>query len=215
MIKFKLKEVKPSVFAVIVKNKYDRAMLFCRAQEYYESPNPTFKNKSFSIWDYIKWYSLRNNGFSYPFDWSGFNFPYEVAQRCYSISKIENKYDELFKHILICIEKQLKNNKGYIIGVESLKDDTYRHEMCHALYHTNSLYRISMDNIMEGMDKNTIRTLSKNIKSMGYTSSVVKDEIQAYMTIDYDYKKFNRGIPKTKLIKHNRIFFDNFMKFFL
>jgi hypothetical protein len=50
---------------------------------------------------------------------------------------------------------------------------------------------------------------------MGYTSSVVKDEIQAYMTIDYDYKRFNKGVPKTKLIKHNRIFFDNFMKFFL
>jgi hypothetical protein len=215
MIKFKLKEVKPSVFAVIVKNKYDRAMLFCRAQEYYESPNLTFKNKSFSIWDYIKWYSLKNNGFSYPFDWSGFNFPYEVAQRCYSVSKIENKYDELFKHILICIKKKLKNNKGYIIGVESLKDDTYKHEMCHAFYHTNSLYRSSTDNIIEAMDKNTIRTLSKNIKSMGYTSSVVKDEIQAYMTIDYDYKRFNKGVSKTKLIKHNRIFFDNFMKFFL
>jgi outer membrane lipopolysaccharide assembly protein LptE/RlpB len=87
--------------------------------------------------------------------------------------------------------------------------------MCHALYHTNSLYRSSVDNIIEAMDKNTIRILSKNIKSMGYTSSVVKDEIQAYMTIDYDYKKFNKGVPKTKLIKHNRIFFDNFMKFFL
>lgn len=37
-IKYKIKEVKPNVFAVVVKDKYDRAMLFCRAQEYYESP---------------------------------------------------------------------------------------------------------------------------------------------------------------------------------
>ena len=72
-----------------------------------------------------------------------------------------------------------------------------------------------MDSIIEAMDKNTIRTLSKNIKSMGYVNSVVKDEIQAYMTIDYDYKRFNKGVSKTKLIKYNLIFFNNFMKFFL
>jgi len=215
MIKFKIKEVKPGIFVVIVKNKYDRAMLFCRAQEYYESPNSTFKDKPYSIWDYIKWYSVKNNGFSYPFDWSGFNFPYEVAQRCYSVSKIENKYDELFKHILTYIKKQLKNNKGYIIGVEKLKDDTYRHEMCHALYHTNSSYRSCTDSILENMDKSTTRILSKNLKSMGYANSVMKDEIQAYMTIDCDYKNFNKGVSKDKLIKYNKIFFNNFMKFFL
>lgn len=215
MIKFEIKEVKPNIFVVIVKNNYDRAMLFCRAQEYYESPNPNFKNKPFSIWDYVEWYSLRNKGFSYPFDWSGFNFPYEVAQRCYSISKIENKYDELFKHILTRIKKQLKNNNAYIIGVEKLKNDTYKHEMCHALYHTNITYRNFVDDAMETMDKNTIRTLSKNLKSMGYASSVIKDEIQAYMAVDFDYKNFNKRVSKTKLIKYNQIFFNNFMKFFL
>jgi hypothetical protein len=215
MIKFKIKEVKSGIFVVVVKNRYDRAMLFCRAQEYYESPNSTFKDKPFSIWDYIKWYSLKNNGFSYPFDWSGFNFPYEVAQKCYSVSKIENKYDELFKHILSYVKNNLKNNKGYIIGVEKLKDDTYRHEICHALYYTSREYKKSTDKIVDSVDGDTFKTLSNNLKSMGYANSVIRDEIQAYMTIDFDYKNFNKGASKTKIVKYNKIFFDNFMKFYL
>ena len=65
-IKYQIKEVKPNIFAVIVKDKYDRAMLFCRAQEYYESPSLKFRGKNFSIWDYMKWYDEHNSwGFSY------------------------------------------------------------------------------------------------------------------------------------------------------
>ena len=41
-IEYKIEEVRPNVFAVIVKDHYHRAMLFCRVQEYYESPNPQF-----------------------------------------------------------------------------------------------------------------------------------------------------------------------------
>ena len=31
-VKYQIKEVKPLVFAVIIKDKYDRAMTFCRVQ---------------------------------------------------------------------------------------------------------------------------------------------------------------------------------------
>ncbi|NDB56269.1 hypothetical protein EB169_10645, partial [archaeon] len=72
-------EVKPNIFAVIIPNGFDRAMTFCRVQEFYESPNPQFRGKHFSMWDYMKWYSKEyDRGFSYPNDWSGFNIPFEV-----------------------------------------------------------------------------------------------------------------------------------------
>ena len=51
-IDYKITEVKPNVFAVIIPNQYDRAMTFCRVQEFYESPNPYFsffKNNSFIV----------------------------------------------------------------------------------------------------------------------------------------------------------------------
>ena len=69
-IDYKIEEVRPNVFAVIVKDHYHRAMLFLRVQEFYESPNPQFRGKNFSIWDYIEWYSRRNKDvFTYTFDW--------------------------------------------------------------------------------------------------------------------------------------------------
>ncbi len=83
-IDYKIEEVRPNVFAVIVKDHYHRAMLFCRVQEYYESPNPQFRGKNFSIWNFIEWYSRqKKDAFTYAFDWGGFNIPLKTAWDCY------------------------------------------------------------------------------------------------------------------------------------
>ena len=104
VIKYKIKEVKPNVFAVIVKDNYDRAMLFCRAQEYYESPNKKFRGKDFSIWDYMKWYSSEyGRGFSYGVDWGGFNIPFDTMWKCYNECEMETPYDEVMWEILVNI----------------------------------------------------------------------------------------------------------------
>jgi hypothetical protein len=72
-MKYEIKEVKDRVFAVIIPNHYDRAMTFCRVQEFYESPNPDFRGKHFNIWDFIEWYSKEHkDAFTYAFDWGGF-----------------------------------------------------------------------------------------------------------------------------------------------
>ena len=107
-MKYKIKEAAPDVFAVVVKDKYNRAMLFCRAQEYYESPNPKFRNKTFSIWDYMKWYHEKyGKGFSYGADWSGFNIPLKVITTCYNkLGKFETPYDKTMYDIVVKINKQ-------------------------------------------------------------------------------------------------------------
>ncbi len=48
-MKYQIKEVKPNIFAVIIPNGFDRAMTFCRVQEFYESPNKKFRDKDFSM----------------------------------------------------------------------------------------------------------------------------------------------------------------------
>lgn len=117
-VNYKIKEVKPNVFAVIVKDKYDRAMLFCRAQEYYESPSPKFRGKNFSIWDYMKWYHEQNHwGFSYGADWSGFNIPLKVVRQCYNkLTKPETPYDKVMDEILNKLKLQF--SECYLIGAK-------------------------------------------------------------------------------------------------
>ena len=193
-IKYQIKEVKPNIFAVIVKDKYDRAMLFCRAQEYYESPSPKFHGKNFSIWDYMKWYDKKNGcGFSYGADWSGFNIPLKNVRECYErLNKLESPYDKTMDSILDKLKVQFEDS--YLIGCSNTKDSVFKHEVCHATYYTDKNYKKQMDNLTEGLPKKYYDVFKKNLIEMGYASKVIKDEIQAYLQYGYKEDQFGKGV---------------------
>jgi len=203
-IDYKIEEVRPNVFAVIVKDHYHRAMLFLRVQEYYESPNPEFRGKSFNIWDYIEWYSRRNKDvFTYAFDWGGFNIPLNVAESCYSklLKKGEfTPYDKEMNYIVKTIRGMVGNGKAYIIGAPSTDDDTFEHEVCHGLYATNKQYRELVDEVTIAIPLKDYQKFRNNLFKMGYNGIVIDDEIQAYLSTNYDYSKFSKGVSR-KLCK--------------
>jgi hypothetical protein len=196
IVKYKIKEVKPNVFAVIVKDKYDRAMLFCRAQEYYESPSLKFRGKNFSIWDYMKWYHEQKDwGFTYGADWSGFNIPFKIICECYSkLTKPETPYDRVMDEIIRKIKSMIVNETTYVIGCENVTDGVFKHEVCHALYHTNKNYKKQMDAYTHGLPKKYYNTFKINILKMGYAEKVVYDEIQAYLQYGYEEAQFGKGV---------------------
>lgn len=203
-IDYKIEEVRPGVFAVIVKDHYHRAMLFCRVQEFYESPNPQFRGKNFSIWDYIEWYSREHNDvFTYTFDWGGFNIPLKTAYDCYEkLREFETPYDEVMNKIIGTIElrmfhkKSTRNWNAYIIGADSTESDTFDHEICHGLYATNKEYKELVDEITLSIPLEAYTKFKNNLLAMGYTDSVIDDEIQAYLSTNYEYTKFSKGINK-------------------
>ena len=203
-IDYKIEEVRPNVFAVIVKDHYHRAMLFLRVQEYYESPNPEFRGKNFNIWDYIEWYSRRNKDvFTYAFDWGGFNIPLNVAESCYSklLKKGEfTPYDKEMNYIVKTIRGMVGNGKAYIIGAPSTDDDTFEHEVCHGLYATNKQYRELVDEVTIAIPLKDYQKFRNNLFKMGYNGIVIDDEIQAYLSTNYDYSKFSKGVSR-KLCK--------------
>lgn len=203
-IDYKIEEVRPNVFAVIVKDHYHRAMLFCRVQEFYESPNPQFRGKNFSIWDYIEWYSREHRDvFTYTFDWGGFNIPLKTAWDCYDkLREYESPYDEVMDKIVGTIEmvmfnkKNTRNWNGYIIGADSTDSDTFEHEICHGLYATNKEYKLLVDEVTETISTKDYLTFKNNLIEMGYTDGVIDDEIQAYLSTNYEYTKFSKGVTK-------------------
>jgi len=202
-IDYKIEEVRPNVFAVIVKDHYHRAMLFLRVQEFYESPNPEFRGKNFNIWDYIEWYSRRNKDvFTYPFDWGGFNIPLEVAYNCYdTLVDSYTPYDEVMENIIHQIyELNSDDCNGYIIGAPSTDDDTFEHEVCHGLYATNKQYRELVDEVTIAIPLKDYQKFRNNLFKMGYNGIVIDDEIQAYLSTNYDYSKFSKGVSR-KLCK--------------
>jgi len=195
-IEYTLKEIKDNVFAVIVPNDYDRAMLFCRVQEFYESDNDEFLNSDFDMWEYVRWYSKNNkNSFTYAKDWSGFNVPFKVAVNCMIAIKNKTPYDDIMEEI---IDEILRNHNyslsSYIIGTKTDSGSTFKHEMCHALYYTNKTYKDTADVLISLIEKKYKNIFKNNLMELGYNESVIADEIQAYMMTNYKSKYFSKGV---------------------
>ncbi len=215
-IKYKIKEVKPHIFSVVIKDDYDRAMCFCRMQEYYESPNSKFRGKSFNMWDYIKWYSKEyGKGFTYASDWSGFNVPLEVAYNCYDGNyDMYTPYDEVMEKIVFQIyEMNGDNCNGYIIGSENTKGDTFKHEICHGMYHTNDEYKKLVKENIKRLPKTHYTIFKNNLLEMGYTTKVIDDEIQAYLMYGWESEHFGKGVALEVREMYNSFFSDDLEKF--
>lgn len=215
-INYIIKEVKPKVYAVVVPDDYHRAMLFMRVQEYYESPNLNFKGKSFDIWDFIEWYSRgKKDAFTYAFDWGGFNIPLEIAYRCYDTLKdTYTPYDEIMESIIFKIyEMNGDDANGYIIGAGDLEGETFIHEVCHGLYHTNPLYKELADEITETIPTSLYKNMMKNLMDSGYTIEVTDDEIQAYMMSNWDYTNFSKKINKKECNKLSKLYKQTLQSF--
>jgi len=215
-INCKIKEVKPHIFSVVIPDHYDRAMTFCRVQEYYESPNPKFRGKSFNMWDYIKWYSKEyGRGFTYASDWSGFNIPLEVAYNCYDGNyDMYTPYDEIMEKIVFQIyEMNGDSCNGYIIGSENTKGDTFKHEICHGLYHTNKEYKKLAKKNIKLIKKEHYEKFKYNLLDMGYTKKVIDDEIQAYLMYGWDCQKFGDGVDLYVRKSYNEQFFNDLGEF--
>ena len=210
-VKYKVKEVEPNIFAVIIKDSYDRAMTFCRVQEYYESPNKKFRGQDFNMFDYMKWYSKTyGRGFSYAKDWSGFNLPYDVARKCIEETMLETPYDDEMWYILNRIEDLMTDlkAKAYIIGAGDLKGATFDHEICHGLWYTNKTYKKKAEVLVKALPKKHYNKIKKELLSMGYTDKVIDDEVQAYMSTGL-YTSFNT--PEIEMCRQP--FIDNFKSF--
>jgi hypothetical protein len=95
-------------------------------------------------------------------------------------------------------KKNTRNWNAYIIGADSTESDTFEHEICHGLYATNKEYKRLGDEVTETISTKDYITFKNNLIEMGYTDGVIDDEIQAYLSTNYEYTKFSKGVSKTK-----------------
>ena len=198
-MKYKLKTILLSsengttqgIFLVEFDSRYDLAMTFLRYQEFYESPSPKFRNKCFTILDYMEWYSKqpdKNNSFTYPDDWAGFNIPDHII---YSLAhKIPdyNKYDACMDSIVDKIDRIMgraggyTGSKFYITGAQTGQNEVVLHEVAHALYYLSESYRKEIDKKYKALSDKHKRSIESFLKDNGYTKHVYKDEAQAYLS---------------------------------
>lgn len=199
-LQLQLTKITQKIIAVSLESQYDLAMLFCRVQEFYESPCRHFRGKAFSIWDYFSWYAAEGAGcFSYPVDFVGFNVPLHVARECYKVNAVETPYDAVMCKIVARYFSP--RTPKYLIGANSLTDATFDHELSHAMYALDDEYRTAANHITRKISPVKRKRLHANLAAMGYSPTVFADEIQAYFATGTT-KKFIcgvRGIERLQL----------------
>jgi hypothetical protein len=152
---------------------------FIRFQEYYESPNPDFRGKIFTLGMVRQWYSIKYGADTYHHDWTGFNFPSKILlpfkQGLFDpLTSEEIELLNLFKY---------RHDNFYIMGAQN--SATLRHELSHALYDSNEKYRNEIDSYIKKNKRGLAKT-KKYILDKGYSEEVINDEIQAYITDNDD-----------------------------
>jgi hypothetical protein len=218
LVKGIVKEVKPFIYCVEVDDDYDRAMLFCRYQEFYESPYKQFRGKPFTWMEYMRFYKTawKKDVFTYPKDWSGYNIPCNVLQKANHLFCYDTEYDKIMNDIYFycAIDSQNKNNgtrhDWYLIGASSKDKGTTNHEIAHGLYFTNKEYKKNVTYLINNIKPNHYDKLKKKLMKMGYVGDkkIIDDEIQAFMSTG-----LYNGLETKELKKYEKGFVDNFKKF--
>ena len=171
---------------------------FIRFQEYYESNNPLFKNRVFTLGQVKQWYSEKDGFDSYSDYWVGFNLPSVALQPFRS-----NLFDPLTDY-----EKELldalkyRQDDFYIIGAQT--KSVLRHELSHALYGHSEQYKTEIDAFIK-KNKARFRKTQKYILDKGYCKEVLNDETQAYVT-DNDDKFILNNLDPDLISGINKIY---------
>ena len=218
LVKGKVKEVKPFIYCVQIDDDYDRAMLFCRYQEFYESPYKKFRGKPFSWMDYMRHYKTawKKDVFTYPEDWAGYNIPSNVLEKGIDTFYKETQYDEIMNNIYFyCTNDAQQKNDGthrpwYLIGASSKDLRTMDHEIAHGLYFTNQEYKKSVGELIDKIKPSHYEKLKKKLIKMGYVKDkkILDDEINAFMSTG-----LYNGMDTKELKKYEKDFRKNFKKF--
>ena len=218
LVKGVVKEVKPRIYCVTVDDDYDRAMLFCRYQEFYESPYKKFRGKPFTWMEYMRHYKLswKKRTFTYPDDWSGYNIPGNIVQRANHIFCKDTEYDQIMNDIYFycAIDSQNKNDgtrcDWYLIGASSKDLKTMDHEIAHGLFFTNREYRMRMLYLLSLIPKKTMDKMDKKLIKMGYVNDrkILDDEAQAFLSTG-----LYNGLDIKEIKKYEKPFINNFKKY--
>ena len=173
----KVKQIGNNIFKVSASTQKELALTFLRFQEHYESPK--FRNKIFTLGEYKKWYINKNNTFSYYSDWIGFNIPSYILEPFK-----QGLFEPLLKQEQWLVNKLKElDHKYYVIGSNDNKK-TLEHELCHALYYLDRNYKTQVNKALNKLNKK-LKPMYNCLIEMGYHKSVLKDEMNAYLTTEH------------------------------
>jgi len=202
---------KNNIVVLRVDKQYLLASTFLRMQEFYESPE--FKDTVIDLEEYMDWYADEYGNFTYYSDWSGFNVPGQIVRRFFELhmDTLSKKEADMYELLLPWIDDI---EKFYVIGVCS--DDVMRHELSHAFYHLETLYKKNMTNLLKQVPKEFKHHCHRVLQEKGYHPTVFDDECIAYFATNAmpDFvEMFGNAIPWDHMLPIQLAFEKRYNKF--
>ena len=203
------------IWAVRSTERTTRALMFMRAQEYYESSFDEIIGKQFKVSRFVDIYKQHygKQEFTYGSDWAGFNIPSTVLEECmFNVPEDEiNNWDKLMISVINTIKEQESGHNYYLLGVDELDNSLLEHEFAHAMWFTLPEYKAEMSELNEECDPIVKDMMYKCITEYGYADHVLPDEMQAYMSTGLGKKMQEMNIPDVEIWQQKyREIFDNY-----
>lgn len=172
----RVKVYNKNIVHLIFSNQKELTMTLCRPQEFYESDNIKLRNRIFTYEQFIDQYTHKDGCFDYFTNWGGFNLP------CHVLEDFFDTFELTMRELKVReVTKKFKRKPYYLIGTRAGDDETLKHELIHAHYYLNPVYKQQVDVLVRSMNKDLKTQITFALKSMGYANHVITDEINAYM----------------------------------
>jgi hypothetical protein len=169
-------------------------LTMCRPQEYYECDSSKLRGKVFTYEKLIDHYTQDDGHLSYFSVWSGFNIPSFVLEDFFSKFELTKREQKLYN-----VTRPYSNKPYYFIATKKNDTDTLRHELVHAHYYLNPVYKQAANILVKHMRNDLRKKLTAGLKEKGYASNVMIDEINAYMATSgtkYLIEEFELDVTK-------------------
>mmetsp|Transcript_34812 Transcript_34812/g.75656 ORF Transcript_34812/g.75656 Transcript_34812/m.75656 type:complete len:422 (+) Transcript_34812:36-1301(+) len=200
---FTVSEALPRVFHIRTQSRFVLAASFLRFQEHYESPDPEFRGRVFSLEQIRDKYrregrSSSNKGWSYYLDWPGFNLPGKVVDWCEEnmqplrtiestlLSAVRAHTHMTSPGSCYYVIGTCGDDEAHVVGKESDQRErlsTLHHEMAHGLWATNEWYRKTVKVELNKLSVEETSRMTLKLIALGYCEDVeiLEDEWQAYL----------------------------------
>lgn len=172
----KVRVIDNNIISLTFSTQKELALTLCRPQEYYECNSTKLRNKVFTFEEFIDHYIDKDGVITYFSYWAGFNIPSHVLEKFFISFDLNKREKKLYE-----LTRKFSHQPYYVIATKHNDLSTLDHEFLHAYYYLNQRYRQEVNTIIKYMRPELKKQISSVLQSMGYSKSVLIDEINAYM----------------------------------
>lgn len=215
---FEIMMPEPGIYHMVFDHQRDLAQSMMRLQEHYEGASDLIRGRYFTLEQFLHHFTDEDGIFAYTHVWSGFNVPGHVVTAWEELFRANDGLTSKEQRMMQALHEARSDpdRRWYLIATAGIKDTrTVNHEIAHARFYLDGAYQESCERLVYEIPKADRNKMARRLLKMGYTDSVITDEIQAYLStsdtaeLEYRFGPLKEGTKR--VIKSLRALFKEGM----